>query len=63
MLQRELYPAGPLLFASIILTPPKLLAALFAVTWSLDTYSLDAILLDFCTFMTLSKVKAFETLE
>lgn len=62
MLQRELYAAGPLLFVSIILTP-KFLAALFAVTWSLGTHSLDAILPDFCTFMTLSKVKAFETLE
>lgn len=46
----------------MILTP-KLLAALLAVTWNLCTHALDAILLDFCTFMTPSKVKAFETLE
>lgn len=62
MLQRELYPAGSLLFVSIILTP-QLLAALFVVTWRPGTHALDAILLDFCTFMTFSKVKAFETLE
>jgi hypothetical protein len=61
-LQRELNPDGLLLFVFMILTP-KLLAALLALTWSLSTHALDAILLDFCTFMTCSKVKAFETLE
>lgn len=45
MLQRELYPAGPLLFVSIILTP-KLLATLLAITWSLGIHAFDALLLD-----------------